>query len=45
MKIYLCKKCGNVVLKLEDKTEALSCCREKMELLTPNTVEAAVEKH
>ena len=45
MKIYLCKKCGNIVLKLEDKTEALSCCGEKMELLTPNTVEAAVEKH
>lgn len=45
MKIYMCKKCGNIVLKLEDKTEALSCCGEKMELLTPNTVEAAVEKH
>ena len=45
MKIYLCKKCGNVILKLEDKTEALSCCGEKMELLIPNKVEAAVEKH
>ena len=45
MKIYLCKKCGNIILKLEDKTKALSCCGEKMELLIPNTVEAAVEKH
>ena len=45
MKVYVCKKCGNVILKLEDKTEALECCQQKMDLVTPNTVEASLEKH
>ena len=45
MKIYVCKKCGNVVLKLEDKSEALVCCGDKMELVDANTTEAATEKH
>ena len=45
MKIYVCKKCGNVVLKLEDKSEELKCCGEKMELVDANTTEAATEKH
>ena len=45
MKIYVCKKCGNVVLKLEDKSEALECCGELMELQNANTIDAAVEKH
>ena len=39
------KKCGNVVLKLEDKSEALVCCGEKMTLVEANTTEAATEKH
>ena len=45
MKIYVCKKCGNVILKLEDKSEALVCCGEKMTLVEANTTEAATEKH
>lgn len=45
MKIYVCKKCGNVVLKLEDKSEELKYCGEKMELVDANTTEAATEKH
>lgn len=45
MKIYVCKKCGNIVLKLEDKNESLSCCGELMELQNVNIVDAAVEKH
>lgn len=45
MKIYVCKKCGNVVLKLEDKSEALVCCGDKMELVNANVTEAATEKH
>ena len=45
MKIYVCKKCGNVILKLEDKSEALVCCGDKMELIDANTVDAATEKH
>src|SRR5699024_12479535 len=45
MKIYVCKKCGNVILKLEDKSEALVCCGDKMGLIEANTVDAATEKH
>ena len=45
MKIYVCKKCGNVILKLEDKSEALVCCGDRMELVSANTVDAATEKH
>lgn len=45
MKIYVCKKCGNVVLKLEDKSETLECCGELMDLPNANTVDATVEKH
>lgn len=45
MKIYVCKKCGNVILKLEDKSEALVCCGKKMDLIEANTTEAATEKH
>ena len=45
MKIYVCKKCGNVVLKLKDKSESLVCCGEKMEIMNPNTTDAAIEKH
>ena len=32
-------------MKLEDKSEALVCCGEKMELVSANTTEAATEKH
>lgn len=45
MKIYVCKKCGNVVLKLEDKSETLECCGELMDLPNANTIDVAVEKH
>ena len=45
MKIYVCKNCGTVMLKLEDKSEALVCCGDKMELIDVNTTEAATEKH
>lgn len=46
MKFYKCKKCGNVIRKLVDKCDGLSCCgvNEVVEL-TPNTVDAAKEKH
>lgn len=45
MKLYVCKKCGNVVLKLEDKSENLVCCNEQMELINVNSTDAAGEKH
>ena len=43
MKIFKCKKCGNIVIQKEGLTP--SCCGEEMVLLTANTEDAAVEKH
>lgn len=45
MKFYICNHCGNIITKLTDKNVPVSCCGEKMQELTPNTKEAAVEKH
>jgi superoxide reductase len=45
VKIYKCSKCGNIVLKLSDKTEALACCDQPMVLLQANTTDGAIEKH
>lgn len=44
-KFYLCKKCGNVTSLLVNGKGTITCCGEPMELLTPNTVDAALEKH
>lgn len=45
MKILRCKKCGNVIVKLNDHCDCITCCGEQMEELIPNTQEAAIEKH
>ncbi len=45
MKIYRCPICGNLVMKLEDKSEALVCCGTPMELLKANESDGAKEKH
>lgn len=45
MKIYKCKKCGNIIELIEDGKGVLTCCGEAMEELIPNTVDAAAEKH
>lgn len=45
LKVYKCNICGNIVVKLEDKTEALFCCGEPMELLEVQTEEGLGEKH
>lgn len=44
-KFYLCKKCGNLVGKIDDGNFDMMCCGEKMSELVPNTVEASSEKH
>ena len=44
-KFYKCNHCGNIVVVIEDGKVNPVCCGEKMELLTANTVDAAVEKH
>ena len=40
-----CSHCGNIVSFLQNAGPGLSCCGEEMAELTPNTAEAALEKH
>lgn len=42
---YVCKVCGNIIVKVADGGGAIMCCGQKMELLEPNTTDAAGEKH
>ena len=44
-KLYRCAHCGNVIFKVVDKGVPVMCCGQKMEEITPNTTDAAVEKH
>ncbi len=43
--IYKCEKCGNIAEVLHASPPPMSCCNQPMTLLTPNTVDAAKEKH
>jgi superoxide reductase len=45
MKYYKCRHCGNIFEVLHDGGATPTCCGEPMELLTPNTADAATEKH
>ena len=45
VKFYHCTHCGNIAVKPFNSGVPLVCCGEKMEELTANTVDAAVEKH
>lgn len=43
-----CNNCGAIVKIIKDcdcDDCGIKCCKEKMELVKPNTVDAAVEKH
>ncbi len=44
-KFYICRHCGNVIVKLEDSGVPVVCCGEIMEELVPGTVDASLEKH
>ena len=44
-RFYLCRHCGNVIGMIHDAGVPVFCCGNKMEGLTPNTVEASGEKH
>jgi len=44
-KFYICEICHNLVGLIEDGGVPLICCGTEMVELTPNTVEASVEKH
>ena len=45
MKFYVCPICKNVVELVVDHHVPVVCCGTKMNLLDPNTENAAVEKH
>lgn len=45
MKIYKCKKCGNIIELIEDGKGVLTCCGETMSEVVANTEDAAHEKH
>lgn len=45
MKFYICRHCGNLVGMINNSGVPLVCCGQKMEALTPNTVDASGEKH
>lgn len=45
IKVYRCKHCGNIAIKVIDSGVPMTCCGEKMEELIPGAVDAAVEKH
>lgn len=45
LKFYICSHCGNIIEKIHDAGVPVMCCGQKMDELTPNTVEASVEKH
>ena len=42
---YRCEICGNIVGIVKDGGGELICCGQPMDLLVPNTVDAAQEKH
>lgn len=43
--VFKCNICGNIVEVLHGGKGQLVCCNKPMELLTENTVDAALEKH
>ena len=45
MTFYRCKHCGNIIAHIQDSGVRCHCCDEEMEPLTPNTTDAAGEKH
>ena len=45
LKFFRCKKCGSIVVKLNEKGCPPSCCGELMTELKGNTTDGAKEKH
>lgn len=44
-KVFKCKVCGNVIVKMLDMGPAVSCCGQEMQELKADTTDAALEKH
>ncbi len=45
LEVYKCSICGNIVEIMHGGAGALVCCSQNMDLMSENTVDAAVEKH
>lgn len=45
LRVFRCKKCGQMVIMLKKSKCDMYCCEEAMEELIPGTTDAAVEKH
>lgn len=45
VKLFKCAHCGNIIEMVEDKGVKVICCGEPMQLMDPNTTDAAQEKH
>ena len=45
LRVFRCKKCGQMVMMLKKSKCDMYCCDEAMEELIPGTTDAAVEKH
>ncbi len=45
MIFYKCEHCGNIIAHLNDSGVRCVCCGETMKPITPNTTDAAGEKH
>ena len=44
-KFFKCNRCGNIISFIKNAGTEVICCGEKMHVLTPNTTDAAKEKH
>lgn len=44
-KFYFCSHCGNIIKKFYNSGVPVNCCGEAMKELTPQTADAAGEKH
>lgn len=45
IRFYKCNVCGQIIARIGDKGNPLTCCMRDMELLVPDTVEASAEHH
>lgn len=45
IKYYKCPVCGNIIEVVNGDVNRVRCCGKELELLSANTVDAAVEKH
>lgn len=45
LEFFKCKHCGQIVKKVKETSAKVVCCGEEMELIKPNTTDAAKEKH